>query len=75
METNYTHVSDAWIGAICSRASYLGQSKMGCRRSSRDAINGLVRLPFPRITLDFNVETGHYYCESKIQNPGCLTPL
>lgn len=75
MDTNYPHVPDAWIGAIFPRASCLGQSKMGCGRSSRHAIDGLVRLPIPRIPMDSSGEAGRSYCESKIQTSGRLTPL
>ncbi len=75
MDSNYTHVYDAWISAIFPRASCLGQSKMGRRGSCGHAIDGLVRLSIPWFPLDFTVEAHHYYCESKIQTPSCLTRL
>ena len=75
MDSNYPHVLYAGIGTIFPRASCLGQSKMGRGRSSRHAIDGLAGFPFSRISLDSTLETYDYYCESKIQNPGCLTSL
>lgn len=75
MDTNYSHVLYAGICSIFPGASCLGQSKMGCGRSRGHAIDGLVRFPFPRIPLDFTVEAGHSYCESKIQTSTGLTRL
>ncbi len=75
MDSNYTPVFDAWIGSIFPRTSCLGKSKMGRRRSRWNAINGLAGFPFPRVSMDFIVETYHHYCESKIQNLECLTRL